>query len=258
MQAEPPILELIDVAVESIQEAGIAQIDHVNWRAGTGEFWVIGGFHGSGKADLLATAAALQDPLRGMVKLFGRDTSYLREKDLEHERRRVGLVFENGGRTFGRLSVFENVALPLRYHANVSAGDVESQVRFLLDLLGLQPMAHAASKSLSPAWQQRVALARALTLKPELLLLDKPLNSTEVRQQRWWFEFLPRLLSGKTNIGYKPVALVVTAEDLRPWVEIGTHFALVKNNRWQALGNRAELKANDNALQESSHDDFLL
>ena len=258
MSEPPPVIELLDVAVASPQQPEVAQVEAINWQVRPGEFWVIGGLHGAGKSNLLATTAGLQNPLRGVVKLFGRDVSDLREKDLEEERCRIGLIFQDGGRNFSRLTVSENIALPMRYHRNLSETEVESELRRLMEPLGLIPLAHHLSRTISLGWQQRVALARALTLKPEVLLLDKPLSSVEIRQRRWWFDFLPRLFTGDALDGQRPVTLVLTTEDIHPWIEIGTHFALLKNNRWQFLGNRAELKGDQERLRELSLDEFIL
>jgi ABC-type transporter Mla maintaining outer membrane lipid asymmetry ATPase subunit MlaF len=258
MNEPTPVIELLDVAVGSPQQTEVAQIEGINWRVQRGEFWVIGGLHGSGKSNLLATAAGLQNPLSGVVKLFGRDASGLRERDLEEERRRIGLVFENGGRTFSRLTVSENIALPLRYHGNLSEAEVESELRRLMEPMGLVDLAHSSSRTISSGWQQRAALARALALKPEVILFDQPLSSVETRQRRWWFDFLPKLFSGTALEGQKPMTIVLTTEDVQPWIGLGTHFAVLKNNRWQFLGNRAELKGNEARLRELWPDEFIL
>ena len=89
------------------------------WTVAAGDYWVVGGLPGTGKSDLLATAAGLQRPLRGTHLLFGEDLARLDEPALIQKRLRVGLVFENGGRLFNRLTVAENLALPF---AIITAG----------------------------------------------------------------------------------------------------------------------------------------
>src|SRR4051812_15592431 len=96
--------------------AGGIEVEGINWRVMPKDFWIVAGLFGSGKSDFLATAAGLQRPSRGVVKLFGHETFTLKEEILVEHRRRIGLVFSNGGRLFNRLTVAENVALPLRYH----------------------------------------------------------------------------------------------------------------------------------------------
>jgi ABC-type transporter Mla maintaining outer membrane lipid asymmetry ATPase subunit MlaF len=258
MESPQLLIEMLDVAVASVAQPEVAQVEHVTWRIEKDQFWILGGLQASGKSNLLATAAGLQNPLRGIVKLFGREASALREKDLAEERQRIGLVFENGGRTFSRLTVSENVALPLRYHADLSEAEVESELHRLLEPMELVAFAHHPARVVSHGMQQRTALARALTLKPEVLFLDQPLSSVEVREHRWWLEFLPKLLNGKALKQQPPITLVLTTADLQPWVDIGTHFAVLKNNRWQFLGKRAELKSNQEQLRELWADEFLL
>src|SRR5687767_878139 len=105
-----PLLEMSEVSVASAARPNVAQLENVNWRLMPGDFWLIAGPHGSGKSDFLATAAALQRPLSGTVRWFGEDAWELKGDELVGERRRVGLVFENGGRMFRNLTVAENVA----------------------------------------------------------------------------------------------------------------------------------------------------
>src|SRR6185503_1839481 len=109
-----PILEMINVAVASAQSPVTPAVEGVDWRVSEGDYWVVAGLPGSGKSDLLATAAGLQRPLSGTHLLFGKEPTQSPESELLSERLRVGLVFENGGRLFNHLTVAENVALPLR------------------------------------------------------------------------------------------------------------------------------------------------
>ncbi|MDB6023863.1 MAG: transporter related [Verrucomicrobiales bacterium] len=257
MKTEAPVIEMQNVSIVSPQEADVAQVENVNWRVQRGEFWIIGGSHGSGKSNLLSTAAGLQNPLRGKVTLFGRDASGTREKELEEERRRIGLVFQSGGRNLSRLTIAENVALPLRYHGNLSEAEVEHELRRILEPMELIPMAKSMSKTVSLGWQQRTALARALTLKPEVLLLDKPLSSVEARHRRWWLEFLPKLFSGSALEDQPAMTVALVTDDVEPWINIGTHFAVLKKNGWQFLGNRAELQRDEKQLRELWADELI-
>lgn len=247
--AEPvPLVELSDVAASANRAALEAPI---NWRIMPGDYWVIGGLHGSGRADLIATAAGVQPAVRGIVQLFGQDISAMKEETLLRSRLRIGIVFERGGRIFNHLSVAENVALPLRYHKDWTVDEAEPEVTALLNLTGLSPFAGHPAGSLSIGWQQRVALARALALQPELLFLDKPLSGLDLRHRQWWIEFLDGLAAGSELAGGRAITLVVTADDLPSWLDHGKQFAALKNNRWHVLGTRAELKSDkQNSLSD--------
>lgn len=240
--AATPLIEMVNTAVAPPRGGGV-EVEGVNWRIFPENFWVVAGESGSGKSDFLATAGGLQRPLRGQVKLFGNETFTVSEAALVEQRRRIGIVFEGGGRLFNRMTVAGNVALPLRYHRNWTENEAEDSIREVLELLELIPLAQQVPGSLSANWQHRAALARALILKPEILLLDKPLEGLDFRHQRWTLDFLAKLSEGCAYYDGKPVTIVATTEDLPPWKKAARQFALLKNHRWQEIGGRAELEA---------------
>lgn len=244
MTATPNInqIELTDVDVSSARGGLESQLDAVNWQVREGDFWVIGGAHASGKSDLLATAAGMQRPLRGTVRLFGREIDGLSEKELLELRLGIGMVFKNGGRLFNQLTLAENIALPLRYRFNWTAEQAAEPVEALLRLTELADRAHTTPPMLPANWLQRIALARALALKPRVLLLDEPMGGLEARQRRWWEDFLERLSAGEPELGGQPITLVVVTTDLTPWTAFGRQFAMINHKRWTPIGGREELK----------------
>ncbi len=110
-------MEMIDLAISSLQDTEQIVLEGINWRVAVGDFWAVGGLHASGKSDLLATAAGIMRPARGRYRVFGQELGAGFEEDRLATRLRLGLVFE-GGRLFHHLSVAENIALPLCYHGN--------------------------------------------------------------------------------------------------------------------------------------------
>ena len=246
--AAGPVIELADVSVGAGGRPDSATLEAITWRISPGDYWVVGGLPGSGKSDLLATLAGLYRPLCGRLKLFGGDVAGLSEDDFLRARLRIGLVFEGGGRLFNQLSVAENVALPLRYHRSQAGFGVGERVKAILDATGLTPWAESAAGRINRARRQRVALARALALGPEVLLLDNPLGGEAFQEARWWRDFLALLAAGHELLHDRPVTLVVTCHDLRPWVDQGTQFALLKQKRWLAIGGRADLTCRDEPL----------
>ncbi len=245
---ENPLIEMINAAIAPAQFLENIEVEGVNWRVLPGSFWVAAGLFGAGKSDLLSVAAGLQRPASGLVKLFGHETFTLKEEILVAHRRRIGIVFANGGRLFNRLTVAENVALPMRYHHNRREADAEESVREILELTGLISFAHKIPGTLNSSWQQRAALARALILKPEILLLDKPLLGMDFRHRRWTLDFLTALSEGSPFYGGKGITLVVTSEDIEPWKNVAQQFAILKNKQWQQIGGRAELAASGEPL----------
>ena len=128
----------------------------------------------------------------------------------------MGFVFE-GGQLFNQLTIRENVALPLQYHHDLPPAAAAQEVQALLELLELTPLADITPPNISDNWRQRAALARALILKPEVLLLDNPLGRLGGRHRHWWLRFLDQLWRGHEWCGGRPMTLVATTDDLRPW-----------------------------------------
>ena len=213
----------------------------VNWEVRAGDYWVIGGLQGAGKTDLLMMAAGLMPPLRGTYQFLGERMPIFEEGRLAH-RLRLGLVFDTG-QLFNHLTVAENIALPLRYHQNLSAGEAAAQVRELLEWCGLESRADTTPGTLGRNWAKRAGLARALVLKPEVLLLDAPISGLDLRQTHWWLDFLGQLHRGHPFLGGRPMTLVATASDLRPWKGRARQFAVLRDDRLVVLGDWAQLEA---------------
>ena len=190
-----------------------------------GEYWVIGGRHGSGKTDLLMTVAGLRHPAAGTVRIFGRKWLRCREAELLKRRTRIGFVFKGGGRMFGDLTVAENVALPLCYHRNWSVEEAEKEVGAILAATELAACAREPAQILGSEWQQRVGLARALILKPDLIFLDEPAGGLEARHRAWWRDFLAQLSDGSNG---QKVTVIAATNDFAIWRGAKCRFGLIK------------------------------
>ncbi|MBK7338460.1 MAG: ATP-binding cassette domain-containing protein [Saprospirales bacterium] len=130
-------------------------------------------------------------------------------------RLKLGVVFD-GGQLLSGMSVAENIALPLRYHRELSPDELAARVNDLLKQMDLATMADRTPGQIGRAWQQRAGLARAMALQPEVLLLDSPLTGLDVRHANWWLGFLDQLSHGHRWMNGRPMTLVVTADDFRP------------------------------------------
>ena len=244
-----PALEMHRVSVGSMRDQATAVVEDVDWTVAVGDFWVLAGIQGSGKSDFLFLAGGLMPPLSGTYRFFGSEMPIFEENRLP-ERLRLGLVFE-GGQLFNHLTVAENIALPLRYHRNLSAAEAETQVREIMNLTELSPWADSTPGALGRNWQKRVGLARALMLKPQVLLLDNPLGGLDLRHRGWWLRCLDQLSAGHEWLGKNRVTLIATADDLRPWRKRARQFAFLKDKRLIVLGSWDEVEAaTDAQLQE--------
>jgi cell division transport system ATP-binding protein len=138
--------------------------------------WLVGA-SGAGKSTLLKLLHLADRPTRGRVEAFGEDLSALRRRHLPKLRRQIGMVFQDF-RLLDHLTVFDNVALPLRL-ARVRDSAVRKDVGEMLDWVGLGDVADADPRTLSGGQQQRVAIARAVVARPLLLLADEPTGSVD-------------------------------------------------------------------------------
>jgi putative ABC transport system ATP-binding protein len=238
---DPPVIELRRADIGPDPATGLPFLGGVDWRVAAGDWWVVGGGHRSGKSALLATAAGVQRPMSGGHSLFGEETEHLSESRQAEHRRRVGLVFENGGRLFAHLTVAGNVALPLQYHRDCDLHEASGRVAELLDWLGLSRHTRAQPDRLGRDLRQRAALARALALAPDVLLLDNPLAGLTARERESWLGRLTALHNGHALCAGRPLTLAVTADDVEPWAACGKQFAVIHDGQCRALGGRESL-----------------
>jgi len=238
-QAGLPAIEMTGVAVSALRDPDTMVAEGINWTVNAGDYWVVAGMHGSGKSDFLMLTGGLMAPRQGCYRFFGEEMPIFEEARLK-ERLRLGLVFD-GGQLFNHLTVAENVALPLRYHHNLSQGEAAAAVNELLECTELTPWAESTPGALGRGWQKRVGLARALALKPEVLLVDNPLAGLDPRHVQWWLAFLDQLAQGHRLLGGRPVTLVVATSDVRPWKGHARQFASLTHRSFEVLGAWAQL-----------------
>lgn len=222
------------VDVVSLRHPEIVVLREVNWRVKEGDYWAIGGLFGTGKSDLLATAAGLIPTPRGSYFIYGQEITPGYEQGVIDARLKVGMVFD-GGRMLHHLNLIQNVSLPLQYHENLGAEEYRARAASLLEMVGLGHYTNRMPGTINPRLQQRAGLARALALRPKVLLLDNPLSGLDPRDALWWLDFLDRLASEEK------MTLVVAADDFRPWRNRARQFAVLKEQRFVPLGSREEL-----------------
>jgi putative ABC transport system ATP-binding protein len=151
----------------------------VDARISAGEYVAITGPSGSGKSTLMHILGCLDSPTSGTYRLDGEDVGALSGKRLAQVRnRKVGFVFQ----TFNlmpRLTVEENVALPLKYRGGVTRGERRTRALKLLERLGLSHRVGHRPDELSGGERQRVAIARALIGEPAILMADEPTGNLD-------------------------------------------------------------------------------
>jgi phospholipid/cholesterol/gamma-HCH transport system ATP-binding protein len=138
-----------------------------------GKVVAILGISGSGKSTLLQLIGGLLHPEAGTVTVCGQDVHKLRREELLALRKRMGMMFQKGG-LFTDLSVFENVAYPIREHTRLPEDLVHDLVLMKLNAVGLRGASALRPDELSGGMSRRVALARAIALDPQLAIYDEP------------------------------------------------------------------------------------
>ena len=242
-------LDMIEVAVGSLTDSEAVVLEGINWKVTPGDYWVIGGLQGSGKSDLMATAAGIMPPVRGTFRVFGQELATGFEHEHLRTRLRLGLVFD-GGRLFNHLTVAENVALPLRYHQNLTLAEAEAPTHALLEFAALSEWAHRMPGDLRRHLQQRTGLARALALKPDVLLLDNPLTGFDAREGAWWLDAIDQLRDGHPVVEGRPVTLAVTGDNFRPWRDRARQFGILRDRQFITIGDRSALAASAEPLAQ--------
>ena len=244
--ATAAVLEMRGVSVGAMRSASTIVAQEVNWTVRPGEFWVVGAPQHSGKSDFLMTTGGIMSPHAGEYFFRGERMPIFEESRMKH-RLKLGFVFD-GGQLLNQLSVAENIALPLRYHAELPPEEVMVRVRELLEATELLPWADRAPINVGRSWQQRAGLARALALRPEVLLLDSPLTGLDARHATWWLQFLEQLWHGHPLLDGKGLTVVATADDLRPWRQLANRVACLTGKRFVVLGDWSAVDASSESV----------
>lgn len=163
------------IRVENLHRSfdGLEVLRGVSFQIERGEILALIGRSGYGKSVLLKHIAGLMRPDQGRVFIDGEDICCLRGKALERLRSRFAFLFQNGA-LFDSLTVFENVAFPLREKTKLSDREIREKVLSELDQVGLAGAEHKYPGEISGGMIKRAALARALVREPEVMFFDEP------------------------------------------------------------------------------------
>jgi phospholipid/cholesterol/gamma-HCH transport system ATP-binding protein len=163
------------IHIENLHKAfnGLEVLRGVSLEIERGEILALIGMSGFGKSVLLKHITGLMKPDQGRVLVDGEDMCCLKGKELERLRSRFGFLFQ-GGALFDSLTVFENVAFPLREKTKLKEEEIQKRVLSTLDQVGLAGSEEKYPAELSGGMIKRAALARALVRDPEIMLFDEP------------------------------------------------------------------------------------
>lgn len=168
-------IEFREVSKAFVKDDGSRQVilDNVSFTIPVGKTTVIAGGSGQGKSVTLKLVLGLMALDGGQIFVAGKNCTGIRGRALEELRTRFGVLFQ-GAALFDSMTVFENVALPLRERTSKTEGEIKEQVLSSLEQLELLGHEHKFPAQLSGGMKKRAGLARALQLKPEIMLFDEP------------------------------------------------------------------------------------
>lgn len=200
-----------------------------------GEIMGLIGGSGSGKTTLLRLMLGLDPPSQGTVSIFGRRLDRASRAELGALHERCGVVFQAGA-LFSALSVFDNVALPLRELKTLPESMIERLVQRKLALVEIDPVsADKMPAQLSGGMVKRVALARALALDPELLFLDEPTAGLDPERAH---DFVVLVESLRRELA---LTVVMATHDVETIVALSDRVAVIADQRLIAVAPLPEV-----------------
>ena len=227
-----PVVQLTDVRYVG---EGADESLSVSLSVEEGTFAVLLGPTRCGAATVLRLCAGILVPEEGAVQVVGKDPAEL-DEDMDLEwRARVGVVLQPPG-LLSNMTVFNNVALPLRYHADQTEQDLGAAVMRLLTDLGLDSLRDQFPAALTLGESKVVALARALVMGPEVLLLEEPDAGLDA-------ESLGRCQTVIKKIkAHRPITVLATLSHPSPWLSMADRVVYMRHGRVVAEGAPAELQ----------------
>jgi len=205
-----------------------------------GEVVVILGGSGSGKSVTLRHMLGLEAPDSGRIIVEEEDITDLPEYDLYRVRMKFGMLFQSGA-LFDSMTVFENIAFPLREHAEMSDQEIQRAVHEKLELVNLPGTEQLMPVDLSGGMRKRVGLARAIVLDPKMILYDEPTTGLDPITAQKINELIIDLQS-KLN-----VTSVVVTHDIQSAFSVGDRIAFLNHGVFEWVGMMEEARDADHA-----------
>ncbi len=216
-------------------------LDGVNFTVPRGKVTALMGASGGGKTTVLRLVGGQVRAQSGQLLFDGQDIGALDRDGLYAARRRMGMLFQFGA-LFTDLSVFDNVAFPLREHTGLSEALVRDIVLMKLNAVGLRGARDLMPAQISGGMARRVALARAIALDPELIMYDEPFAGLDPISLGTSAQLIRRL---NDTLG---ITSIVVSHDLEETFRIADQVIILANGRIAAQGTPAQVMASDDPL----------
>ncbi len=230
------VIELVDVE----KSFGTQKVlNKVNLTVREGTTTVIVGASGQGKSVILKHMLGLVKPDAGKVLVFGEDMAKLNKKGMNRVRRNFGVLFQNVA-LFDSMTVYDNVALPLRERTKDSEEKIRKNVEEKLEMLDLQGANEKYPAQISGGMQKRVGLARALVLNPQVVFFDEPTTGLDVNKSNEIYR-----LFHKTQAHLKYTAVIVS-HDVPKIFKLSDYVALLADCQIQGCMSPEEFQLSGN------------
>ena len=203
-----------------------------------GETLMVAGESGSGKSTILKLILRLLVPDGGTIKVFDKDVGHLSFQEALELRRHIGMVFQNAA-LFDSLTIYENVAYPLRENKDLTEVEIEGVVRERLDFVDLDPdiVMPQLPSQLSGGMRKRVGIARAIATNPEIVLYDEPVAGLDPLTVGTINALVRKL---QRELG---VTSIVVTHDIRAGFRIANRVALLRDGAISFEGTPEEMVA---------------
>jgi len=212
--------------------------DRINLAIRRGQVTGIMGPSGTGKTTLLKLIGGQLVPDHGQVLLNGQDINRMSRNELFAARASMGMLFQSGA-LFADMTVFENVAFPLRAHTDLSNNLIREMVGLKLEAVGLRGTEDLMPAELSGGMNRRVALARAIALDPELIMYDEPFAG----QDPIVMGVLVRLI--RTLRDALGLTSVIVSHDVSETLSIADYVYVIADGKVMGEGTPEALKNSD-------------
>jgi phospholipid/cholesterol/gamma-HCH transport system ATP-binding protein len=215
-------------------------LEDVSLDAQEGETICIVGESGTGKSTALKLILRLLVPDKGKVLIDGEDIAPLSFEEALNVRQKMGMVFQ-GAALFDSMTVFENVAYPLREHTDMGEDEIEARVREKLQFVDLEPdrVMEQFPSELSGGMRKRVGIARGMANNPEIMLYDEPTSGLDPLTTGTITRLIMKL---QRELG---VTSVVVSHDIRSVFRMASRVALLNDRHISFFGTPEEMTASE-------------
>ncbi|MDE2215754.1 MAG: ABC transporter ATP-binding protein [Planctomycetota bacterium] len=217
---------------------GLLVHNGINLSIVEGEIISLLGGSGSGKSVLLKELIGLMKPDKGDIVVFGKNVAQMKEDALIKLREHVGMLFQ-GSALFDSLTVFENIAYPLREHLHLTEGEIRERVAEKLRLVGLSGIETKMPDELSGGMKKRVGLARAIATEPDIILYDEPTTGLDPMTAQRINELIIEL---RRKLG---ITTIVVTHDLHCVKTVSDRIAMLYEGKIVTVGAWETLAASN-------------